>query len=99
MIPTELALQLEELRPRLVRFACLQLRDDATAEDALLAAAQSAGSFEGVSAVAIWVFAITDKGQGNFELTVIFLAMLLPLMFSGLGQLSLDALMRRRVLR
>ncbi len=44
-------------------------------------------------------YAITDKGHGNFKLPVIFMAMLLPLMLSGPGRLSLDALVRRRVLR
>lgn len=62
MTPAELARQLEELRPRLVRFARLQLRDDGAAEDAvqdaLLAAAENAGRFEGASAAATWVFAI-----------------------------------------
>jgi putative oxidoreductase len=44
-------------------------------------------------------YAITDKGHGNFKLPVIFMAMLLPLILSGPGRLSLDALVRRRVLR
>jgi putative oxidoreductase len=44
-------------------------------------------------------YVITDKGRGNFKLPVIFMAMLLPLMLSGPGRLSLDALVRRRVLR
>jgi putative oxidoreductase len=42
-------------------------------------------------------YAITDKGHGNFKLPVIFMAMLLPLILSGPGRLSLDALVRRRV--
>lgn len=42
-------------------------------------------------------YAITDKGHGNFKLPVIFMAMLLPLMLSGPGRLSLDALIRRRM--
>jgi RNA polymerase sigma-70 factor (ECF subfamily) len=50
------------LRPRLMRFARLQLRDDAAAEDAvqetLLAAVQNAARFEGAAAVATWLFAI-----------------------------------------
>lgn len=41
-------------------------------------------------------YVITDKGFGNFKLPVIFLAMLLPLMLSGPGRLSLDALIERR---
>ena len=44
-------------------------------------------------------YAITDKGHGNFKLPVIFMAMLLPLILSGPGQLSLDAMVRRRWLR
>jgi len=44
-------------------------------------------------------YAITDKGHGNFKLPVFFMAMLLPLILSGPGRLSLDALVRRRVLR
>jgi putative oxidoreductase len=44
-------------------------------------------------------YAITDKGHGNFKLPVIFMAMLLPLILSGPGRLSLDGLVRRRVLR
>jgi putative oxidoreductase len=43
-------------------------------------------------------YVITDKGHGNFKLPVIFMAMLLPLMFAGPGKLSLDALIRKRVL-
>ncbi|BAO29019.1 HvfX family Cu-binding RiPP maturation protein [Sulfuritalea hydrogenivorans] len=44
-------------------------------------------------------YAITDQGHGNFKLPVIFMAMLLPLILSGPGRLSVDALVRRRVLR
>lgn len=44
-------------------------------------------------------YAITDQGHGNFKLPVIFMAMLLPLILSGPGRLSLDALVRRRILR
>lgn len=44
-------------------------------------------------------YAITDKGHGNFKLPVIFMAMLLPLILSGPGRLSLDALVKRRWLR
>ncbi|MDO8958739.1 MAG: DoxX family protein [Rhodocyclaceae bacterium] len=43
-------------------------------------------------------YAITDQGQGNFKLPVIFMAMLLPLIFSGPGKLSLDHLIARRFL-
>ncbi|MBU0752868.1 MAG: DoxX family protein [Gammaproteobacteria bacterium] len=44
-------------------------------------------------------YAISDKGYGNFKLPLIFMVMLLPLILSGPGRLSLDALIRRRVLR
>lgn len=43
-------------------------------------------------------YAITDKGRGNFKLPLIFMVMLLPLILSGPGRLSLDALVRRHVL-
>ncbi len=50
------------LRPRLLRFAKLQLRDDAAADDAvqeaLLAATEKAAQFQGEAAAATWVFAI-----------------------------------------
>lgn len=42
-------------------------------------------------------YVITDQGHGNFKLPVIFMAMLLPLILSGPGKLSLDALIRRRL--
>ena len=44
-------------------------------------------------------YVFTDKGQGNFKLPVIFIAMLLPLVFMGPGRLSLDAALRARCLR
>lgn len=43
-------------------------------------------------------YAITDDGHGNFKLPVIFLAMLLPLILSGPGKLSLGAWIARRYL-
>lgn len=56
---------IEPLRRRLVRFASLHLRDEATAEDAvqeaLLGALRNAGSFDGRSAFATWVFGILKK--------------------------------------
>ena len=62
MDATELQQNLAALRPRLVRFARLQLRDDTLAEDAvqdaMLAAVENAGKFAGASGVATWVFAI-----------------------------------------
>lgn len=42
-------------------------------------------------------YAITDRGYGNFKLPLIFIAMLLPLLFTGAGRLSLDELIRRRL--
>lgn len=41
-------------------------------------------------------YAISDNGFGNFKLPLIFMAMLVPLILSGPGRLSLDALMARR---
>jgi putative oxidoreductase len=41
-------------------------------------------------------YAITDRGYGNFKLPLIFIVMLLPLLFTGAGRLSLDELIRRR---
>lgn len=40
-------------------------------------------------------YAVSDKGYGNFKLPVLFLAMLIPLLFSGPGKLSVDALFQR----
>lgn len=42
-------------------------------------------------------YALTDKGQGNYMLPLIFLAMLLPLILGGPGRLSLDAWIARRM--
>lgn len=62
MISNELADTLTALRPCLLRFARLQLREDAAAEDAvqeaLLAATLHASQFQGAAAAATWVFAI-----------------------------------------
>lgn len=62
METTEVQAVLAALRPQLLRFARLQLRSDAQAEDAvqeaLLAAHAGAGGFSGASAVRTWVFAI-----------------------------------------
>ncbi|MBV6477014.1 MAG: DoxX family protein [Rhodocyclaceae bacterium] len=40
-------------------------------------------------------YALTDKGQGNYKLPLIFLVMLLPLILTGPGRLSLDAWIAR----
>jgi putative oxidoreductase len=42
-------------------------------------------------------YAITDHGYGNYKLPLLFIAMLLPLVFTGAGRLSLDQLIRRRL--
>ncbi|MET0230752.1 MAG: DoxX family protein [Rhodanobacteraceae bacterium] len=44
-------------------------------------------------------YAITDMGHGNFKLPLLFVVMLLPLVFSGGGKLSLDYLVSRLVNR
>ncbi|MGQ0428315.1 MAG: HvfX family Cu-binding RiPP maturation protein [Gammaproteobacteria bacterium] len=41
-------------------------------------------------------YAITDRGFGNYKLPLLLFAMLLPLLFTGAGRLSLDELIRRR---
>lgn len=41
-------------------------------------------------------YAVTDKGFGNFRIPLLFLAMLLPLVFSGAGKLSVDRLLATR---
>lgn len=43
-------------------------------------------------------YTITDQGHGNFKLPTIYLVMLLPLILAGPGRLSVDALIRQRVL-
>lgn len=40
-------------------------------------------------------YALTDQGQGNFKLPVMYIVMLWPLVFMGPGRLSMDALCRR----
>ena len=39
-------------------------------------------------------YAITDQGFGNYKLPLLLLVMLLPLLFSGAGKVSLDHLVR-----
>lgn len=62
MTVDDIAALLPELRPRLVRFARLQLREAAAAEDAvqdaLLAATVHADQFQGNAAAATWIFGI-----------------------------------------
>lgn len=40
-------------------------------------------------------YAITDMGHGNFKLPLLFVVMLLPIVFSGPGKISLDHLLAR----
>ncbi|MHC8376905.1 HvfX family Cu-binding RiPP maturation protein [Pseudomonas sp. MDT1-16] len=40
-------------------------------------------------------YAISNKGHGNFKLPLIYLAAFTPLLLSGAGKLSLDALLAR----
>ena len=60
--PAPTALELEQHRPYLLRFALLQLRDRSAAEDAvqetLLAAIQGASRFAGQSSVRTWLVGI-----------------------------------------
>jgi RNA polymerase sigma-70 factor (ECF subfamily) len=59
---SQAALDLEQYRPQLVRFAMVQLRDPSAAEDvaqdALLAALQGADRFAGQSSVKTWLIGI-----------------------------------------
>lgn len=40
-------------------------------------------------------YAISNSGQGNFKLPLLFVVMLLPLIFTGAGKLSLDHVLAR----
>ncbi|MBT2766477.1 DoxX family protein [Stenotrophomonas sp. ISL-67] len=40
-------------------------------------------------------YVISDQGQGNFKLPLLFVAMLLPLLLQGAGRLSVDACLAR----
>ena len=42
-------------------------------------------------------FVVTDNGQGNFKLPLIYLVMFVPLILSGPGKLSLDCWIFKRV--
>jgi putative oxidoreductase len=42
-------------------------------------------------------YAITDKGFGNYKLPVLYLAMFVPLLFTGAGKLSLDYLISQKL--
>jgi putative oxidoreductase len=41
-------------------------------------------------------YAVTDKGFGNFRIPLLFIVMLIPLVLSGPGKLSIDHLLSRR---
>lgn len=62
MKETDIAAAVTLLRPQMLRFAHLQLRSDAAAEDAvqeaLLAAMEGAAGFTGAAALKTWVFSI-----------------------------------------
>ena len=62
MTESQIIQALTALRPQMLRFARLQLRSEAAAEDAvqeaLLAAMQGAAGFTGAAAVKTWVFSI-----------------------------------------
>lgn len=42
-------------------------------------------------------YSISDNGHGNFKLPLLFVVMLLPLIFTGPGRISLDHVIARRV--
>ena len=44
-------------------------------------------------------YAITDQGQGNFKLPLIYLVMFLPLILNGPGKLSLDHWIYTRIIK
>ena len=41
-------------------------------------------------------YAITNKGFGNYRVPLLFIAMLIPLVFSGPGKLSLDHILAKK---
>ncbi len=41
-------------------------------------------------------YSVSDKGFGNYRIPLLFLVMLIPLVFSGAGRLSLDHLLAKR---
>ena len=41
-------------------------------------------------------YSVSNKGFGNFRIPLLFLVMLLPLLFSGAGKLSLDNLLAKK---
>lgn len=59
-----------------------------------IAAVHWPSDFMGVAEL-LMGYAITDKGHGNYKLPLIFFVMLLPLVLTGPGKLSLDALLQK----
>ena len=41
-------------------------------------------------------YAVSDKGFGNYRIPLLFIAMLIPLIFTGAGKLSLDHILLKR---
>ena len=41
-------------------------------------------------------YAITNKGFGNYRVPLLFIAMLIPLVFSGAGRLSIDHILAKK---
>ena len=41
-------------------------------------------------------YSVSDKGFGNFRIPLLFLVMLIPLLFSGAGKLSLDHMLAKK---
>ena len=41
-------------------------------------------------------YAITNKGFGNYRVPLLFIAMLIPLVFSGAGKLSIDSILAKK---
>ena len=41
-------------------------------------------------------YAVSNKGFGNYRIPLLFIAMLIPLVFSGAGKLSLDHVLAKR---
>ena len=41
-------------------------------------------------------YAVSDKGFGNYRIPLLFIAMLVPLIFTGAGKLSIDSILAKR---
>ena len=41
-------------------------------------------------------YAITNRGFGNYRMPLLFIAMLVPLVFSGGGKLSIDSILAKK---